>query len=421
MLLIAFLLSKNKYSLFNAIIKVIKAFCCKQILIVFALYVAYSATLFYSAYEIGIWDFDLWKDSLLEFAFIGIPAIFVATESRSEKDLFKRVFLTEIGFAAFISFYLNLESFSILIEVAIQAAIVILMTLQTVSKNKSEYRAVYKLSTFILTAIGFFLIVSLTYQLIINFFQHDWLFELRAFFLTIWFPALVLPFLFALAYYSSFEAMYKRLGVVADDVPMLYKLILLGAFSFHMKYIKYFAGMWAFKLKDCESVKEVRNLLKEYKTDLKDRIKKEREKADLFKKGEGKRGYLQNGLWSDRTMLKKIKRELDLIGSHQATYWRNNGIYRSDIEELVEACTPAGCSSGFYVHPDGETWACWMSNPTGFTLGLGSLQGQYPPCRYEKPFEPAKEGLQNLSGFTDDEKLCPNWMYDDSINENLIN
>lgn len=420
-LLIAFLLSKDKHSVPNAMINVLKAFCCKQILIVFALYLAYSISLFYLAYEIGIWDFDLLKDSFIEFLFIGIPAIFVAAESRSEKDIFKRVFLTEVGLAAFLSFYLNLESFNILGEIALQATIFFLTVLQIISKKRNEYRVVYKLSTFILSVIGFCLIVSLTFQLSMNFFQHDWFFELRAFFLTLWFPVLMLPFLLILAYYSSFETMYRRLSFVAKDVPLSYKLILVGAFSFRMKYIKHFAGMWAFKLKDCGSVKEVRNLLKEYKTELKHRIKREREKAAFFKEGEGKKGYLQGGLWSDRTMLKRIKRELDLIGTHQATYWRDNGIYRSDIKGLVEACTPDGCRSGFYVQPDGKLWACWMTNPTGFTLGLGSLQGQYPPCRYEKPFEPSEEGLRNLSCFTDGERLCPNWMYDDNIDENLIN
>ena len=419
-IVLAFLLNKGKRTISKSLIKVFKAIYCKQILTVLFLYSTYSILIFYLAYKIGVWDFDLSKDSCIEFLLIGIPAIFVAVEARSEKDLLKRVFLTEVGFAAFLSFYLSLESFNLLIEVILQITIVFLTMVQAVAKSKSKYRSAYKLSTFMLSTIGLFMAASLTYQLFSNLNAHDWLFELRAFLLTIWFPALALPFLFALAYFSSFELMYRRLRVIASDVPFSYRLVLIAAFSFRMKYARHFAGMWAFKLKDCRSVKEVRVLLKDYKRDLRQRITSEKEKAALFKEGEGKKGYLQDGLWADRSMLKKIKRKLELIGNHQNTYWRDNSIYRYDLEGLVEACTPDNCSSGFYVQPDGKLWACWMSNPTGFALGLGSLEGQYPPLRYEKPFEPTQNDLANLSCFTADGTSCPNWMYDDSIDESLI-
>lgn len=421
LLLLSFLLSKDKRSMPKAITNVAKAFCRRQILTVFIIYSIYSIMVFYLAYKIGFWDFDLIKDSFIEFLFVGIPAIFVAVDSPSEKDLFKRVFLTEIGFAAFFSFYLNLESFDLLNEIALQAVITFLTLVQVIAKNKNEYKPVYNLSRFMISAIGLFLIASLSHQLYSHFFQHDWLYELRALFLTIWFPALVLPFLLSLAYFSSFEKMFIKLKIISSDILLRHKFTLVVAFSFRIKYIKHFAGIWAFRLKDCESAKEVWKMLKTYKIDLKQQIRKEKKKAAFFKDGEGKKGYSYTGIWVDRTKLKEIKRELEFISSHQALHWRNNGIYRFDIDRLVEACTPDNCISGFHVQPDGKLWACWMSNPTGFTLGLGSLLGQYPPLRYEKHFEPTGEDLLNLSGFTDKSEACPNWMYDDKIDESLTN
>ena len=160
------------------------------------------------------------------------------------------------------------------------------------------------------------------------------------------------------------------------------------------------------------SWKEQTDFIKDYKKQIKETAAIENRKLARMKSGQGKACFDEEGIWQDWENFEKIKTNLWTIASVQNRNWQENHAYSANMQkEIVDVFTPRGCTSGSYVSDNLESYICWMSNGTGFTFGMGSSNGDFPPMKYEGVIPPPINQNEILSDFVDcdDEARLLHW------------
>lgn len=199
-----------------SILDLIKALHWK-VLLTIGLYIIYAVGLVWAAAAIGLWEPVLLKDTVIWVVFSGLPVLFRAHHVKDGQLLVKRTLAETFGVSVFIVFYVNLHSFSILWEVVLQLALTILVLLELVARHQGEKtRPVANGASFLITAIAIFLLWTTTSWFIDNWGSVDqsqlWL----SLAMALWFPLVLLPFIYVVAYAMHCESTLKMLTFFND-------------------------------------------------------------------------------------------------------------------------------------------------------------------------------------------------------------
>lgn len=383
-----------------------------QLVVPAIILIANSILVFYLMWQIHLWSLDLLLDSVIEVAVVGFPGFYIAVESHTVKSIFKKVVIPEIGLSAIATFYVGIETFSLLVEILMQFVIVTILSLRVVyARDPSNRDAVHRIDEFL--AIGSVLVYAIvTYRLIRDFGSIDWTYEMTSLFMTLWYPALILSFLILLGYYSALEQMYMRITAINRSISKFELLYFAFEMLPSLCCISHFSGFEAKQCMELTSSRKRHVYCSEYKQQIKAKASLANAKIARMEAGRGKRGFDANGLWLDWENLESIKRDLRTVSDIQNSEWNRTGSYSLSVQDtMIKASTPSGCKSGSYVSEDGCVYVCWMSNGTGFTFAMGSSDGAYPPLKFEGENPPTINPTEPLSEFiSDDAQLgLPNW------------
>lgn len=383
-----------------------------QILIPAMLLVAYSVLLVNLAVFLDLWSSELLLDTVLEILFVGFPSLAIAVNARTITSTFKQLVVPEVCLGAFVAFYIGMESFSLLVELFLQIVICFFGCGKLVWGRNPDGKAAARLSNAILAIVGIAVFIAMTCRLAGGWDSFDWMVEAKTLLMMIWYPMLLMPYVILLGYYAAFEKMLlraktstKRIGAVALSLLFLHMLPSL-------RNMTHFGGYEMRQYADCASWRERRQYCKSYKDKIKVKAEEENSKLERMESGKGKRGFDGDGLWLDWDNLEKIKTALWTVASVQNRNWVERGAYTSDMQVgLVDIFTPRGCTGGSYVSDDCRSFACWMSNGTGFTFGMAASDGMFPPLRYEGKDVPSIVAGDLLTEFVSEREAdrLPNW------------
>lgn len=159
---------------------------------------------------VGLWGFDLLKDTLIVFLTLAVPMTFRVISMKSGTELLRRVVVETAGITALLVFYLNLESFPLWAELLLQPFLTFAAVLQVVASRDPAHAPAHKLVTWALgfAALGTFAWV--TYRLVAGWESQNFASILRAFLLTLWLPLALLPFLYAVGVMVRAESLFSR-------------------------------------------------------------------------------------------------------------------------------------------------------------------------------------------------------------------
>lgn len=386
----------------------------KLVLIVPALLLfAFSALIIGLAAFFGIWTSNILLDTILEVVFIGIPSIAIAAKARSVTSIFKQLVLPEISLGAFAAFYINIESFSLPVEIALQFLIIVLSCARPIAESRSNWKSSAKAINIMLALIGLGILVAVTYRLVNTWESIDWSIELQSLLMAVYYPILLLPFVVALGYYAAYDALSSRIRIKPSSIKFTGKCHLFSALFPHLRNITHFGLCEIMDYAGCHTWKEQSRYIKSYKKMIRKTAAEKNAKLQRMESGLGKVGFDQDGLWLDWANLERIKTALSNVSYVQKRNWDDCGAYASDMQSrLVDVFTPRGCSGGSFVSEDGCSYICWMSNGTGFTFGIGASSGEFPPKRYEGPKSPEIDPRNLLNDFVDEREKddLPNWL-----------
>lgn len=383
-----------------------------QIVVPVLILIANSCLVFRHMAQIHLWSIDMLQDSIIEVIAVGFPALYNAVESHTVKSVFKRVVVPEINLSALAAFYINIETFSLPVELAVQFILTLLIFARAVcSRKPREKKAVHQIDC-LLSAISLLMFVVVTCMLIHDWNKIDWSYEMTALFMSLWYPVSVLPFLILLGYYSALEKMCHRIRAVSRDIRLSELLFFAFEMFPSLCCISHFTACEARQCLETRSFGEKHEYCNRFKQQIKVKASEANDKIARMEAGKGKRGFDANGLWLDWESLEKIKSALWTVASLQNSEWKRLGSYSSSVKnDMVSIYCPAGCKSGGYISDDGSVYICWMSNGTGFTFGMGASNGEYPPQMYEGERPPLIDSGKPLAEFIDEaqQDRLPNW------------
>lgn len=410
----------NPKSILISMHDIVKAVLDPKIIIPAFLLITYSSVIFLVMFKIGIWTSDILLDTLLEIAFVGFSSLFIAVKAHSITSIYKQFVLPEIGIGAVVACYIGIESFSLPVEIVLQLSIFIFTFFQAYGKHRPDGKAVAKLSGCILAVIGFAVLAAETTKLVNGWSSIDWATELESIAMGVYYPIFMMPFAIALGYYAAYEMLGIRIRMNAKEIKFLSKAHLYFLLFPSLINIKHFSYYEVKSYVGCLSWREQADFIKDYKKQLQESAAKENAKLERMEFGLGKVGFDEDGIWQDWENLEKIKTNLWTIAGIQNRNWQENHKYSASMQmDFVDIFTPHGCTSGSYVSEDRKSYACWMSNGTGFTFGVGASNGDFPPMKYEGATPPLADQTPTLSCFfdSDDEAELPHWAEDFHVDD----
>jgi len=236
---------------------------------VVVIFLVYASLLVWLAAQIGLWDFKLFKDTILITLVVGFPMMFGVTQVKDGAYLVRTVTRSTIGASAFVAFYLNLVSFNLLVEFLLQIVVTIAALVSVVAKHQgSTSLVVGRIMDGVLAVIGLVLLMVTTVNLHANWQDMDLKTTGLTFAMSIWLPLALLPFIYVLSFYAVTESVFIMLPFFNGREKPNWKVRLAVFIGFHasVRYASNFTGQWRAEVATLTSYRATREVMRSYRS-----------------------------------------------------------------------------------------------------------------------------------------------------------
>lgn len=198
-------------SLHGAFRPLMAAAFAPQILFVFGVLAIWCCGWVYLAYELGVWQVSQAKDTLVILVGFGFPFLMWAvTKAGSGVAIARHTFTKVIGGVALVVYVIGLWPFPLWAELVSQAFAAFLVMLRAVAQRQDNGRAVVRLCSFFLMALGAASILWAVVHGVEALPRLDPLAVGRDFALTLRLPLVCIPYVYFVAYYAACEQIAVR-------------------------------------------------------------------------------------------------------------------------------------------------------------------------------------------------------------------
>lgn len=418
--LVSLILSNDKIALLRSVVLgllgVIKAALNFWIALPATLIIIWSVFIFCLAFRYGLWGYANATDVIESIVLTGLGSMWISVKANSEKALIKDLVLSELAFSTLISVYIGLECFSLFIEYLIQLILTLIAIFSFIPsiKSKQKYRGLFDRAN---SLFGLIVFIGVTICLINDRNGIDWLTTVKSAAIPLWYALGLMPLVYLLSIFSNFQVLSERL-VRTFHIPLRIRVsfyLLLGP---RIRLVKNL-GAWQIELQKCQSFNDVNRLVDSYKNNLAERTEVAKAKRNRYTSGIGARGFDENGIWLDARCFTKMRTALNtqmLIAQSRPDIKCSH----ADNLYFLKINMPSGCTGDVWISHSKQDWACWISNPSGFTLAIGLLDGGTDPLYYEGEQPPRFSDSNWKQEFKTNEKDCPNWSFNETFEENLL-
>jgi len=219
LLFLGLLLSRRtiRESLFG----VAKAFFVPSILGLFGALFLYNAGVILVLQTLGVWDLVLLKDTVLWFSFVGMALGFRAATMAQDARLFSSVLKDCVKIVLVVEFLANTYTLSLGGELLLIPFLALLAMVDTLAHTDPKHSQAARLTTALLAAAGLAVIGFAISKAIADFGTLWSVDSLRRLLLPPGLSILLIPLVYAVALYMSYEQLFTRLRVGLDaDGPV---------------------------------------------------------------------------------------------------------------------------------------------------------------------------------------------------------
>lgn len=241
----------------------------KHVLPILLMYLVYAIGAIALAAWSRVWALDLLKDTVVVVLLVGLPLLFRAASAKSGVSLVKRSFAETLGVSVLLLFYMNLASLPLIAEITVQLLVIAASALTAFASTQPEqYRAVSKLLNGLLVVIGAGLFIYTTVNLVVTWSQQDVVLILRTLALSVWFPFVLLPFIYVISFYAQAQLVLMMLPFFNDrkKLPIRVRLAILLGFRGSTFYAASFNGEWRVKAGNLRKFGQTRTLMADYRS-----------------------------------------------------------------------------------------------------------------------------------------------------------
>lgn len=360
------------------------------------IYLAYSASLIWIAWSLGWWSYDLLKDTFVVVFITGIGMVFGAHKIKSGGALIKKTIGITLGASAFITFYVNLTSFSVISEIILQllfGAVVIMRVFAEYQKEASKSLVKFLDSLIIIGGIALIIKTTAGFAEIWETEGPSKIFEPLV--LSIMFPLMLIPFVYIFSLVIKVETLLRGLSAISKD-PIRLRVIIALLLGLHMsiKYASSFSGQWRMDILEISTYSEARKLMRRYRQDVQLQENRIKAKKLRLKNYAGVEGVDEHGKQLDRREFKESQQVLTEMNSYQMGQHRNRlGHYFEDPLILVGGNEKYRLKTELDIEvklsKNKQSWYAWRRTPSGWVFAVGGSKNIDIHWRYDGP-EPPK-------------------------------
>ena len=417
---IVVVLGISQSSIRESILRLIRTFLKRSILLSLFLLFMYISLEVWIGYRLGWWNSKLVKDTVIWAVVSGLVLLFKGTlEANKDPHFFRNTASATIAPTVYITFFLNLTSLSLVAEVAMQIVITILTVLSvyTHSSKAREDEPVRKLSDGILALIGFSWVAYTVFHMFETWAQLDGYQLFLEFVLPIWLTIGVLPFIFALSLYVAYEYPFRLINIETNVCRIRWRarLALFTKLRFKSRSIVEFRPYWIKKLVDTNKFGEACDVVREFKEDLLERSRSMQAEQERLQYYAGVDGTDSEGRRLDRREFKETTSALRWLATcHMGHYRKRNRYNRNLLRLLNDDFTTQGLArpSGIVmkVSRDGQRWYAYRHTVSGWCFAIGAAGP--PPNQWEF------DGIKPPCGFPGKDPSWGDGPFDVTVNKN---
>jgi len=412
---------KTRRTLLPGLRGVAKAFFVPKILVVVFAYLICTAGIIVLATSLGVWRFDLLKDTLIITFFVGFPIVMNAAKIRTGKTLIRTVMRETVGVSVILAFYLNIEPLPLWGELLLQPFLTLFVLMAAVAQREEKTKKIGRFFNALIALTGVGLFAYTTTQITLNWQTYDLLELIGTFALSIWLPVLLMPFVYVLAFLMHCEMILVRLPFFNDKKkPKLrVRLALLAGLRFSTRLASSFNGIWLSRIAQASGFRDGRRVMRGFRTSLRAEEEAEQQHLKRLRDFAGAEGTDEQGLRLDRREFAETKNLLTDLFYMQMGWHRNRlGRYKEDMLDILGDVTkkglPADHGTELRVRKDGQAWMAWRRTPSGWYFAIGGTkdldaQWQYDGARPPENFpSPRDQSWRNATAtLSSDEWSAP--------------
>ncbi|MHB1058596.1 MAG: hypothetical protein ACYC0F_12040 [Rhodanobacter sp.] len=189
----------------------------RQILIAFALAIAYLSGVTVLLRHLDLWTLYQFKITMLWFFVAGIPSLMNTTAISEDPTLLRAAVAKNFKLSVLLDFFINLFKLPLLAELIFVPFTALLGGLLAVAQSDEKYGSVKKLLDWVMISIGLVMFVFEVYKALTSFNTIANASTLRDFTLPIIYNITFIPLLWVMSLYSAYESVFCRLQFVIRD------------------------------------------------------------------------------------------------------------------------------------------------------------------------------------------------------------
>ena len=235
----------------------------------------------YVSFEVWIgFQLGLWSNQLAKATVIWAVAAGVVLSSKgileANKDplFFRKTAAATIAPTVFVTFFMNLASFNLLAEVALQLFLVPVTALSAFAHARTdrEYERVKKLCNGILSLVGFSWLAFTVHHVHKTWNQLDTHLLFQKLGLPMWLMIGLLPFIFALSLYAAYERPFRQINSETRMIGVRWRARIAVMLTLHFKArdVAHFQHFWARTLVETNTLGAARAVVRQFEESLRD-------------------------------------------------------------------------------------------------------------------------------------------------------
>ena len=332
------------------------------------------------ASRVGLWNSGLTKDTVVWFLASAFATVFAALKAAKIDHYFWKATKQAAGAAVFLQYAMNLYTFNYLVELALQVSFALLGGMLALTEHDARHRSVRPL-VLVLGVLVFVPFATFTARGLVRIWADmDGQQLALGLGLSIWLPLGVLPFVWALAIFMTYEVLLQRMNrpVFGLNAPIRTRLAAVMALGADLRAVNDLsmspadlravasAGTW----------RDVYDAVRVYRRRRDRRRAEPALKIQRLARFAGATGVDTAGRQLDQREIGETQRALEWLATCHMGHHRNRGRYRADLMDVLDGFTREGLPQRHEVHTEvsanGERWHAWRRTPSGLVLGIGA-------------------------------------------------
>lgn len=332
------------------------------------------------AARIGLWNPGLTKDTVVWFSASAFATIFAALKATKTDRYFWTAAKQALSAAVFLQYAMNLYTFNYFVELVLQVSFVFLGGMLALTEHDARHRAA-RPAVLMLGALIFVPFVAFTVRgLVRTGGDIDGQQLALGLGLSTWLPLGVLPFIWCLALFMTYEVLLQRLsrpvfGLQAPIRTRLGAMMVLGA-DLRAVHDLSASPSDLRAVASAGTLRDVYDAVRVYRRRRGRRRAQPALEAQRLTRFAGARGTDVAGRQLDQREMRETRRALEWLATCHMGHHRNRGRYRADLMDVLGGFTKQGLPEQhdvqMEVSADGAHWHAWRHTPSGLVLGIGA-------------------------------------------------